>query len=135
MKVVLDTNVLISGAFFTGAPSQIVDSCVDGRCHMIASTDIINEYQRVGDLFSNKHPNTDFTGFLSLLVANAFIVEPRALGKTVCRDPDDDKFIECAIAGKAQVIISGDKDLLAVSSYAGIPIVRPRKFLDEYLVK
>jgi predicted nucleic acid-binding protein len=53
----------------------------------------------------------------------------------VCEDPDDDKFLACAIAGKSKIIISGDTHLLKVSGYEGIKVLRPRKFFDEYLDK
>jgi len=55
------------------------------------------------------------------------------LPEPVCDDPDDDKFLACAIAGKCNVIVSGDKHVLKVSGYRGIEVVRPRKFVDEYL--
>jgi predicted nucleic acid-binding protein len=53
----------------------------------------------------------------------------------VCEDPDDDKFLSCAIAGKSNIIISGDKHLLRVSGYKGIKVLRPRESVDEYLDK
>jgi uncharacterized protein len=55
------------------------------------------------------------------------------LDEAVCDDPDDDKFFECAIAGGANLIVSGDKHLLKISDYKGIKVVRPRQFVDEYL--
>ena len=57
------------------------------------------------------------------------------LPKLVRSDPDDDKFIECAIAGKAMAIISGDKHLLKVSGYQGIDVITPRKFVDKFIGK
>jgi uncharacterized protein len=51
----------------------------------------------------------------------------------VCEDPDDDKFIECAIASKTEIIVSGDKHLLKVTGYQGINVLKPREFVDFYL--
>jgi predicted nucleic acid-binding protein len=60
-------------------------------------------------------------------------VEPVNLQQQVCRDPDDDKFISCAISGKAEVIVSGDKDLLSVSGITGMKVLRPIEFKKSYL--
>ncbi|MGB6867638.1 MAG: PIN domain-containing protein, partial [Candidatus Aminicenantaceae bacterium] len=57
------------------------------------------------------------------------------LPKPVCADPDDDKFIECAIGGKAEVIISGDKHLLKASGYLGLEVMTPREFVDKFIGK
>ena len=57
------------------------------------------------------------------------------LSKPVCADPDDDKFIECTLAGKAEAIISGDKHLLEASGYHGIEVITPRKFVDKIIGK
>jgi predicted nucleic acid-binding protein len=57
------------------------------------------------------------------------------LSKPVCADPDDDKFIECAIAGKAEAIISGDKHLLKAFGYLGLEVMTPREFVDKFIGK
>ncbi|MCD4653294.1 PIN domain-containing protein, partial [bacterium] len=54
IRIVVDTNVLISGAFFSGAPSQIIDACVNGQFTLVLSPDIIDENQRVGEIFTKK---------------------------------------------------------------------------------
>lgn len=74
-----------------------------------------------------------FAHFLEILISTALLVQAPPLPKPVCEDPDDDKFIACALAGDAKVITSGDKHLLTVSGYAGIEILRPGRFEDEYL--
>ena len=60
-------------------------------------------------------------------------VETIKLSEPVCDDPDDDKFIACAISGRAKYIVSGDKHLLKEFGYAGLKIVTPRQYLDRYL--
>jgi putative PIN family toxin of toxin-antitoxin system len=60
--------------------------------------------------------------------ANAVVVQSPKLEDAICRDPDDDKFIACAVATGAKVIVSGDKDLLSLSEYAGVKILRPNEF-------
>jgi putative PIN family toxin of toxin-antitoxin system len=133
VRVVVDTNVLISGAFFTGPSLRILDACVHGKCQLLLSPEILNEYIRVGEEFTRKRPNVDFARFLDLLISAAVLVQAPELGERVSDDPDDDKFIECALAGNAKVITSGDKHLLSVSGYAGVTVMRPRSFVDRFL--
>jgi len=104
-----------------------------GKFQLVLSPDIIDEYTRVGEEFTRKRPNVLFARYIEVLISTALLVQAPALPKPVCEDPDDDKFIACALAGGAKVITSGDKHLLSVSGYAGIEILRPRRFEDEYL--
>jgi putative PIN family toxin of toxin-antitoxin system len=133
--VVLDTNVLISGAFFSGLPLQILQACTTGEFELALSPQILAEYRRVGEEFSRTRPNPDFEKLLGLLVAQAIIVEAPDLPRPLCRDPQDDKFIACALAVGADVIVSGDKDLLAISEQLSITIIKPREFVDRYIGK
>lgn len=133
MKIVLDTNVFISGIFFSGPPYQILKAWREGRMELLISDEIFSEYQRVGELLSNNFPKVDLGPFLELLAINTDIVMPEKLQEPVCEDPDDDKFFACALSGESKIIISGDKHLLKVSEYKGIKVLRPREFVDEYL--
>jgi predicted nucleic acid-binding protein len=76
-----------------------------------------------------------FARFLDILISTAVLVQTPPMPEPVCADPDDDKFIACALAGNAKVITSGDKHLLSVSGYADIEILRPRRFEEEYMVQ
>ena len=134
MKAILYTNVFISGVFFRGPPYQIIKAWREGRIQLLISDEIFEEYQRVGELLSNDYPEVDLGPFLELLTINSELVIPKKLQNPVCEDPDDDKFLASAIAGKSKIIISGDKHLLKVSGYKGIKILTPRKFVDEYLI-
>jgi len=133
LKIVLDTNVFISGVFFSGPPYQILKAWCEGRISLLISDEIFEEYQSVGELLSNNFPKVDLGPFLELLAITTELVVPKRLQKPVCEDPDDDKFFACALAGKSKIIISGDKHLLKVSEYKGIKVLRPRKFVDDYL--
>lgn len=133
MRIVLDTNVFISGIFFSGPPFQILKAWRDDKFHLVISQEIIEEYQRVGEILSVQFPDVDLSPILDLLTLKSEFVTPQSLSERVCEDPDDDKFLACAMAGKTKLIISGDKQLLKVSSYRGIKIVTPRIFVDDYL--
>jgi len=133
MKVVVDTNVLISGVFFGGMPSRVLEAWRDGRIGLVMSPEILEEYRRVGEELEAQFPGVSLAPLLALLVMTAEIIEAPGLPEPVSRDPDDDKFIACALAGECQLIISGDKDLLEVSGYQGVKIVAPREFLESEL--
>jgi putative PIN family toxin of toxin-antitoxin system len=133
VKVVLDTNVYISGIFFTGPPYQILEAWRDARIQIVVSPDILEEYQRVGETLASQFPYIDLQPLFELLTLNADIVPSGNLAETVCTDPDDDKFLACALASGAACIISGDKHLLRVSGYKGLKVLSPRRFVDDYL--
>jgi putative PIN family toxin of toxin-antitoxin system len=135
LKIVLDTNVFIAGVFFSGPPYQILKAWCDGRLQLLISEEILEEYHRVGELLSDDFPNVDLGPFLELLTINTELVTPQKLLYQICDDPDDDKFIACALAGKSKLIISGDKHLLKVSGYKKIKVIRARKFVDDHLKK
>jgi predicted nucleic acid-binding protein len=123
VKVVLDTNVFISGVFFGGLPYQILRAWQDGRIQLIVSSEILDEYQRVGEILAEDHPNLDLKPVLDYVIRNV-----------VCEDPDDDKFLACALAGESNIVVSGDKHLLKVSGYRNIEVLKPRDFVNRYLV-
>ncbi|HEV8240795.1 MAG TPA: putative toxin-antitoxin system toxin component, PIN family [Thermoanaerobaculia bacterium] len=133
MRIVLDTNVFISGVFFGGPPSRILEAWRDGLLQLILSPEILDEYQRVGRTLEADYAVAELEPIMALLAVKAEIVEPNALPEPVCSDPDDDKFLACAIAAEVPVIVSGDKHLLRQSGWRGVLVLRPRQFLDEYL--
>lgn len=133
MKVILDTNVFISGVFFSGAPHAILDAWHQKKITLVLSEEILEEYRRVGDELARTFPAIDPRPALDLVAIHAKIVEAPPLSVPVCTDPDDDKFLACAIASNTKIITSGDKALLRTSGYAGIEVMTPRAFVDRYL--
>ena len=135
MKAILDTNVLISGIFFSGTPYEILAAWRDRKIELIISPQILEEYRRVGEEMEIKFPGIEIAPFLELLAIEATMVAVMPLTESVCTDPDDDKFLACAIASKARVICSGDKALLKTTGYQGIEVLTPRSFADRFLSK
>ncbi len=135
MKVIVDTNVLISGIFFSGPPFEILKAWRDGSIEIILSSDITNEYVRVARMLADRFPHVNVDQILFLVATYSNMVEAPPLSHQVCEDPDDDKFLSCALAGGCKVIISGDKHLLSASGYQGIAVVTPRVFIQQYLKK
>ena len=133
MKIVLDTNVFVSGVFFAGPPNRILRAWRDGTIHLVLSSEILDEYTRVGEELANRYPGVELFPLLKLVAIHAQFVEPGPLQAPVCEDPDDDRFLECAAASGTSVIVSGDKHLLAVDGWRDIEVLRPRAFVDAYL--
>lgn len=135
MRVILDTNVFVSGVFFSGPPFEILDAWRHGRLTLVVSPEILAEYERVGQELANEFPAIDIAPILELLAFKAEVINAPALAEQICSDPDDDKFLACALAGSIKVITSGDKALRKTSGYAGIEVLSPREFIDKYLKK
>ncbi len=131
MRIVLDTNVFVSGVFFTGPPYQILKLWRDGKVQLAVSPEIVQEYRRVGKALANQFPGVDLEPIIELIAAKADLIQASALPKRVCDDPEDEKFPACALASKSKVIISGDRHLLKISEYCGVRVVRPRDFLED----
>lgn len=133
MRVILDTNVFVSGIFFTGPPYQILRAWRDGKLKLVISPEILEEYQRVGTALAEQFPAIDLGQILELVTIKAEMVQAQSLQEQVCVDPDDDKFLACALAANSKIIVSGDKHLLHVSGFREIQVLKPREFVDEYL--
>ena len=134
MKIILDTNVFVSGVFFNGPPNQILKAWNEGKIQLVVSPEILDEYRRVGEILAEDHPLIDLKPVLDFTVKNAEVVIALLLSENVCEDPNDDKFLACALASQSKVIVSGDKHLLKASGYGEVAVLRPRDFVSRYLV-
>jgi putative PIN family toxin of toxin-antitoxin system len=135
VKIILDTNVFISGIFFKGPPYEILDSWRKKKHELVISKEIYDEYKRVAEELSSKYPKINIISFLELVLINSKLVKDSSLPEQICYDSDDDKFIACALTSDSKIIVSGDKNLLKVSGYKGINIISPRDFINKYIKK
>jgi len=128
-RVVLDTNIVISSAL-GGALVFVYQKWDEGKFTVIVTTDVISEYFEVLNRpkFGLKQETIDtITHYLYQF--SEFVV-PEEKIRFIEDDPNDDKFLEAAIAGKADLIVSGDQHLLALKGFRSIPIISGREFLD-----
>jgi len=132
MKIVVDTNVIVSAIFFGGRPKDLLVHLVSHEIDVYASTEIIEEYKDTVEYLCSKYPERPHRLPLTEIVSAMRIVKP-SLRIEVCRDPDDNKFIECAYEAKCIFVVSGDKDLLSLKRFKNIEIVTVAKFLSEYI--
>jgi len=131
VRVVIDTNVFVSSAR-GGLPRKVIDLVDEGKLTLCISPEIVKEYLRV---FQRLRIDERYLQKLLLYFEEADSILIDAIYtklQLVEGDPDDDKFIECAAALKADYIITGDKALLRVSNYKKIKIVTPKQFLDLF---
>ena len=130
MRIVIDTNVIASGIFFSGKPGILLEKVVSKELDAFVSESIFLEYQETLEELCSKYPSKPPRLPLSNLLAAMKMIQPHSCVR-VCRDPDDDKFIECALDAQCIYIVSGDHDLLSVRQYKGIRIVSVAEFLAE----
>ncbi|MCL1947733.1 MAG: putative toxin-antitoxin system toxin component, PIN family [Chitinivibrionia bacterium] len=131
MRIVIDTNVVVSGIFFGGLPNELLRLVIKKEIFATVSNEIIDEYYKTFSYLLNSKkykPKEDIT--LNSVIEKMKIIFP-ASKVEICRDPDDDKFIACAIDGKCKYIVSGDKDLLELKSFKNVEIVTVREFMNE----
>ena len=98
MRVVIDTNVLISGVFFGGPPEKILKAWHGGELQLVVSPEILEEYYEVCERISVRYRDIDIARILLLIAHNSQVLDAPPLSEQVSRDADDDKFLACAIA-------------------------------------
>ena len=127
----IDTNIFVS-SFFGGNPRRMIDLWKNGELLLCLSPEIVDEYIEVLHRLSMGEAG-EMQELLKLFAKGYHVVFTHTLPElsVVSEDPDDDKFIECAVALEAKYIITGDKALLFVKNYMGIRILPPREFLEE----
>ena len=130
MRIVIDTNVVVSAMFFGGRPRQLLEMLMKHQVEAYVTQEIITEYQETSDELLSRYPTKPVRLPLNQIISACNLLETHSK-IAVCRDPEDDKFIECAVAGKCIYIVSGDKDLLAVEKYHNIQIVTVADFLNS----
>ena len=123
----------VSGIFFSGPPYKILQAWHEKKIKIVLSQEIFEEYRRFIEYLSNKYTDISVDDVLDIIAVNAEFYHPIELDKNICDDPDDDKFIACAISSKAKIVISGDRHLLKLSGFQKIEIISPSKFIKKYL--
>ena len=132
IKIVIDTNVFIS-SFFSGNPKKIIDLWKNGIIKLCLSGEIVDEYVEVLKRFGLQN-KSELQQLLKIFSEGHNIIFSATTPslKIVEQDPDDNMFIECAVALECSHIISGDKHLKLVKNYMGIKIVNPKEFLIQF---
>lgn len=127
LRVVIDTNVLVSGIIFRGKPHQILQTVIDRRIQAVSSKTLLAELTEILTKKIDYSPDKirQITDQLEDLIE---IVQPDEVIR-VCRDPNDNRVLEAAVAGKCDFIVTGDRDLLVLKKYKNIRILTPAEFV------
>ena len=128
MKVVLDTNIFISGIFWKGSSNRIITRWKEGKFTLVTSLEAVSEIIKVLKDFKIKLSDDMVKEWVDLIVRNSIIVEPKEKITIVKDDPKDNIFIETAVAGNVDYIISQDSHLLKLREFRGIKIITPEEF-------
>ncbi len=139
-RVVLDTNVLVSGTIVRhGFPARLLALTLAGQVTLVVSPYLLAEYFAVIQRphIAKKYPQLDNRlGVIRRFIqANAILVIPQSIPEAVPADPKDNAILACALEGKATYIISGDEHLLNLGRYRGIRILTPRDFVEDVLAE
>ena len=137
-RAVIDTNTWISGLLWSGAPRQVVQQVLNRELFCSSSNELVVElarvlnYPRIEKVLAERGwTASELSGQIGLV--SDLVISP-ALPQAVCRDPDDDAVLACALAAHADLIVSGDKDLLVLQSFQGIPILTAAQALQRLVV-
>ena len=133
MRLVFDTNTALSALLWGGTPERLLEAAEAGRIELASSAALLAELHGVmtREKFARQLTKRGLTvadlfdGYAALVM----MVTPAAMTPVVTRDPDDDHVIACSLAAQADVIVSGDNDLLVLGDYRGIRIVNAREAL------
>jgi putative PIN family toxin of toxin-antitoxin system len=138
IRVVIDANVFVSAALKPHSkPAQIIDLVKEGKIALVISHTILEELKRVF-----RYPKirkelclteSEIDEALAEIAQAAILMPGKIQIRAIKDDPEDNRYLECAVEGQADFIISGDKHLLNLKTYQGITIVTPMVFLDSYL--
>jgi putative PIN family toxin of toxin-antitoxin system len=132
IRVVLDTNTLISALLFSGTASRLVPLWQSRRITVLVSKEILQEYLRVLAYPKFQLGDHEIRALVEEeLLPFAETIRVRRRLAVVRRDPEDDKFLECAVAGRAEYLVTGDRDLRELGSYRGITILTVGEFLER----
>ncbi len=135
MRIVADTNVIVSGFLWSGIERMLLDAVRDGIVElfvtpkMLRDLDIVLSRPKFDTRLRLKSVSRGF--LLREYSVLATMVEPTEFISGVSRDPDDDEIISCAISAACESIVTGDLDLLVLKDFRGIKIVRTRELLEE----
>ncbi|MDP1545230.1 MAG: putative toxin-antitoxin system toxin component, PIN family [Anaerolineales bacterium] len=130
MRVVIDTNIIVSG-YLGGSLEAIIVAWKSGKFTLVVSDVIVEEYLAVLNRPKFKIERAEIEDFSALLLDRAEFVIPLEQVQAVVDDPSDDKFLDAALSGRANLIVSGDGHLLELKNFRDIPIITAREFVER----
>ena len=135
MRIVADTNIVVSGFLFGGLPLRVLDAGRSDIIELCTSQALLHEFAEVIERphFDRKFAETGISRrrMVSDYAEISTVITPTKLSGQISRDPDDDEVIACALAADCEFIVTGDNDLLVLKEHRGIKIATAAEFLRE----
>jgi len=129
-RIVLDTNNLISGIFFEkGNEARVLDETLAGGAKLLASLEALQEFQETVSRPKFQLSALEALAVFQLIVSSCEIVLAPPRAEVKCRDPEDQKFLDCAVGGRADFLVTGDRDLLILGHVGRTKIVTAAEFI------
>jgi putative PIN family toxin of toxin-antitoxin system len=129
IRVVLDTNVLVAAHFNPGSASnRILELCQRKELVLVLTSHILKEFSLI---LRNISARKSFQKRVDKIISQAILIKKAPRVNVVTEDPEDNKFLSCALAGKADYIITSDRHLLVLRKFRGTKIVKPVQFLSK----
>jgi len=130
LRVVLDTNVLISATFWKGSSRKVLDACMKEKIRVVTSLGIIEEFiQTLARETKFKATEHDITRYRNKILEKSDMIFPKERIQIVKKDVTDNKVLECAVEGNANYVISRDNHLLDIKKYRGIKTITPERMI------
>ena len=133
MKIVCDTNILVSGILFGGHPREIIRLASRGSVTNFISARILRELEDVLSRPKFKLSSEQILGMITLVRETFDFVDPDVSLRVVTSDPDDNRILEAALSADAECIVSGDKHLLELEEWKGIRIIKDSTFMENIM--
>ncbi len=131
LRVVLDTNILISGVLFPGKPRAVLELAIEGKIEAVSSRALLEEFSGVLERPKFRLQTVEVHAIAEELEAILLIVFPERRVSAIKEDPDDNAVLECALEAKADMIVTGDSHLLKLKGFRGIEILTADEFLEK----
>jgi len=130
MKIVIDTNVFVSSFFWGGHPRELFERVINGFDELYITDEILKEITSVMSSSKFNVNNSEIEDYIRIIEKYSKNIVTKDIPKSISRDKNDDKILQCGLDGNVNYIVTGDKDLLVLKEYRTIKIINPRDYLE-----
>ena len=130
MKIVKDSNIFVSSFFWGGHPREVFERVINGLDELFITDEIKKEIFSVMSSSKFAVKISEIEDYIKIIEKYSINIELKDTPKSISRDKDDDKILQCALDGNADFIIIGDNDLLVLKEYKTIKIIKPKNYLE-----
>jgi len=130
MKIVIGSNIFVSSFFWGGHPREVFERVINGLDELFITDEIKKEIFSVMSSSKFAVKISEIEDYIKIIEKYSINIELKDTPKSISRDKDDDKILQCALDGNADFIIIGDNDLLVLKEYKTIKIIKPKNYLE-----